>query len=367
MKIECIKERLGEAVNKAEKIAQKNPTLPALSGLYMKAENNTLSIRATNLDLGLSMVIPVKVIEPGEFVIPAQVLNSFLSSLQKEKSITLELEGQTVVVKTDSTDATIKTLPVEDFPIIPLIEDDEAFKMPAKDLVLGLRSVMYAAAIGSMKPELSSIYLTYDGEVLVFAATDSFRLAEKRIKVKGLPHFKYILIPQKNASEIVRIFDSINDDISISIKDNQAAFVGGGVYLTSRIIDGVFPDYKQIIPKETISTATVLKQDLANSLKTSLIFSDAFNQLSFKVSPSQKLFEIESKNSNVGANKYTVPAVIEGEEISINVNHKYFTDCFQAIPADTLHIKFTGQARPILIEGAGDKTFMYLVMPMNRS
>ncbi|CAN5139418.1 DNA polymerase III subunit beta [soil metagenome] len=367
MKIECIKERLGEAVNRAEKIAQKNPTLPALAGLYMKAENNILSIRATNLDLGLSMTVPVKVIEPGEFVVPAQILNSLLSSLQKEKSITLELVGQSLVVKTDSTDATIKTLPVEDFPIIPLIEDDEAFKMPAKDLVLGLRSVMYAAAIGSMKPELSSIYLTYDGEVLVFAATDSFRLAEKRIKVKGLPHFKYILIPQKNASEIVRIFDSVDDDISISIKDNQAAFLGGGVYLTSRIIDGVFPDYKQIIPKETVSTATVLKQDLANSLKTSLIFSDAFNQLNFSLSPSKKLFEIESKNSNIGANTYAVPAVIEGEEISINVNHKYFTDCFQAIPADTLHIKFTGQARPILIEGAGDKTFMYLVMPMNRS
>lgn len=367
MKIECIKERLGEAVSRAEKIAGKNTTLPVLSGLYLKAENNTLSIRATNLDLCISMVIPAKVEEEGEVVVPAQILSSLISSLQKEKSITFELKGQTLLVKTGNTEAVIKILTTEDFPLIPIIKDDEAFLLPAKDLVLGLRSVNYAAAVGSMKPELSSIYLAYDGKDLLFAATDSFRLAEKRIKIKNIPHFKYILIPQKNVQEIIRIFDSVEENISISIQENQAAFWGGGIYLTSRIIDGIFPDYKQIIPKETTSSVVVLKQDLSSSLKTALIFSDAFNQLHLKLSSSKKVFEIESKNSNVGENTYSVPAVIEGEDLEINVNHKYFTDSFQSIATDTILIKFNGLTKPILMEGVGDKTFMYLVMPMNRS
>jgi DNA polymerase-3 subunit beta len=366
MKIECIKEKLLDAVSKAEKIAGRNPTLPILSGLYLKAENNTLNIKSTNLDLGISISIAVKIVEPGEVVVPASILNSFLNSLVKEKSIILETKGQTLHVATDSTETSIKTLNAEDFPIIPEISDDESFSLPSRDLVLGLKSVVYAAAVGSMKPELSSIYVAHEGEDLVFAATDSFRLAEKKIKTRKTPNFKYVLIPQKNATEIMRILDSMDDDVSLSIEENQIAFRVEGVYLTSRIIDGVFPDYKQIIPKETTSKAIVLKQDLTNSLKTALIFSDSLNQLRLTLAPSKKLFEIESKNNNVGENVYAVEAVIEGEDLIINVNHKYLTDCFQSIPVDTVNLSFSGQTKPIVITGVGDKSFTYLTMPMNK-
>ena len=367
MKIECIKERLGEVLGKAEKIATKNPTLPALSGVYMKAENNSLSIRTTNLDLGFSTNIPVKVIEPGEVVVPAQIISSFLNSLPKEKTINLSVLGQTLLIKTGNAEAVIKTLPTEDFPIIPLIKDEESFSLPTKDFLLGLKSVIYAASIGSMKPELSSVYVFYENEFLIFAATDSFRLAEKKIKIKKTPNFKYILIPQKNVAEIIRVFDSVDDDLSLSIQENQVSFFGGGICLTSRIIEGVFPDYKQIIPKETTSKSVILKQDLSNALKTALIFSDSFNQLKLTLSKAKKIFEIESKNSTIGENKYDVPAVVEGEDLVINVNQKYLTDCFASISGDTINLKFSGQTKPIIVEGVGDKSFLYLVMPMNRS
>jgi DNA polymerase-3 subunit beta len=367
MKIECIKDRLADAVGKAEKVAGRNPTLPILSGLHLQALKNTLTIRATNLDLGISISIPVKVIEPGEIVVPAHILNSFLNSLVKEKSIALNSKEQTLRVATNSTETSIKTLPVDDFPIIPEIKDDENLTLPSRDLVIGFKSVIYAAATGSMKPELSSICLAHEGDSIVFVATDSFRLAEKKIKIKKVTNFKQVLIPQKNTAEIVRIFDLVDDDISISIEENQIALRGGGIYLTSRIIDGVFPDYKQIIPKETTSKAIVLKQDLVNSLKTALIFSDSLNQLRLTLAPSKKLFEIESKNNNIGENVYAVEAAIEGADLTINVNHRYLTDCFQSIPADTINLSFSGQTKPIVVTGVGDKSFMYLTMPMNRS
>lgn len=366
MKIETIKERLGDAVSKAEKIATKNPTLPVLAGLHLKAEDNTLSIRSTNLDLGIRLVIGVKVIEPGEVVIPAQVLSSFLNSLPKEKTVQLSTDGGVLRVETSVTKTAINILPSDDFPIIPDITDDEAFSMPLKDLILGLRSVVYASAVGSIKPELSSVYVFYNGEQLVFAATDSFRLAEKKIKIKKIPHFKYILIPQKNAVEIIRVFDGNSEDASISLGENQFAIEGGGIYLTSRIIDGVFPDYHQIVPKESTSKAVVLKQDLLASLKTALIFSDSFNQLKINISKPSKTFTIESRNSTVGENTYALPAVIEGGDASVAVNHRYFTDCFQSIAADSVSIESNGDARPIVVQGVGDKSFMYLVMPMNR-
>ncbi len=367
MKIECIRETLGGAVGRAEKIAGRNPNLPVLSGLYLKATQNSLSIRATNLDLGISINIPTKTVETGEVVIPAQTLNSLLNSLIQSKSINLTTEKQILKVKTENTEISIKTLTVEEFPIIPEISEDEAFSLPSRDLVVGLKSVIYAASVGSMKPELSSVNLFYEGDSLVFVATDSFRLAEKRIRVKKMPHFKNILIPQKNVAEIIRIFDSIDDDVSISIGENQVAFRGGGIYLVSRVIDGTFPDYKQIIPKETTSKAVVLKQDLVSSLKTSLIFSDSLNQLHLEINPSKKIFEVESKNMNIGESVYSIPAVVEGDILSINVNHRYLTDCFTSISADSVSLSFAGQAKPIIITGIGDKSFMYLTMPMNKS
>lgn len=367
MKIECIKEQLGEVLGRAEKISGKNVSLPVLTGLYLDARQNNLTVKATNLDIGISIKIPVKVVEPGVTVVPAHVISSFVSSLSKEKNITLSTKDQVLEIKTPSTKTSIKTLPSDEFPIIPEIDDDKAFSMPVRDLIAGIRAVIYAAATGSIKPELSSISITYEGESLVFAATDSFRLAEKKVKVKKIPNFKQILIPQKNAAEIARIFDKSDEDVSISIEENQIAIRSNNIYLTSRVVDGNFPDYKQIIPKEMVSKAVVLKQDMVNSLKTSLIFSDAFNQLVLRVSPKSKLFEIESKNSTVGENVNKIDAVLEGEDININVNHRYFIDCFQSIASDSISVRFSGQAKPIIIEGSGDTSFLYLVMPMNQS
>ena len=197
MKIECIKEQLEEVLNKADKIAGKNITLPVLAGFYLDARQNSLSIKATNLDLGISLTLPVKVIESGIVVVPAHVISSFISSLSKDRNITINTKNQVLEIKTSSTKTSIKTLPSEDFPVIPEIGEDKVFSMPTRDLLFGIKSVLYAAAVGSIKPELSSISITYEGEFLTFAATDSFRLAEKKIRVKKVPHFKQILIPQK--------------------------------------------------------------------------------------------------------------------------------------------------------------------------
>ncbi len=355
------------AVTLTDKVASKNPTLPVLAGLYLEAKGGTLTIKATNLDLGVTVAVPVKVLEPGSVVVPAQVLGAFLNSLPKGKTITLTSDDKTLVVKTGGTRSTMKTLPAEDFPLIPEVADDGGFSIPAKDLVAGIKAVSYAAAVGSIKPEISSICLSYEKGELVFAATDSFRLAEKRVKIKETPSFSQILIPQKNATEIARILDTVTEDVSLTIEDNQLAFRAGDLYLTSRVISGTFPDYKQIIPKESTSSATVLKQDLIASLRTSLIFSDAFNQLKFNVVPKEKKFEVETKNQNVGESSYNIPAALEGAETVISVNHRYFTDCFPSLATDSVSVSFSGEGRPIILRSVGDKSFLYLVMPMNRS
>ena len=201
---------------------------------------------------------------------------------------------------------------------------------------------------------------------MVFAATDSFRLAEKKIGVKKHKEFNQILIPFKNAVEIIRILEDIKDDVEINLNQNQISFSYNDIYITSRVLDGVFPDYKQIIPKDVKTEVIVLKQDFINTLRVSTVFSDKFSQVTFNISPKEKVFKITTKNADIGENINNIDAVIKGEELSVSFNYKYIIDCFQSIDSDSISLTFSDANRPMIIRGVSDKSFLYLVMPMNK-
>jgi len=145
------------------------------------------------------------------------------------------------------------------------------------------------------------------------------------------------------------------------------SFEANDTRITSRIIDGVFPDYRQIIPKGCTTEAVILKQDLINTLKISSVFSDSFNQVHFVLDPKKKLFSTETKNNDVGENRSELDAALSGEPIEVNFNCKYISDSFQSIDADSLSLQFNGKNKPLVIRSvSGDQSFLYLVMPMNR-
>lgn len=366
MKAECVREKLAEAVQKAEKITSKNATLPVLKCVLLEAQKDGLIVRSTNLDLGIELFVPAKVQQEGSVAIPGAVLNSFLSHLSNEKGVTLEAKEGNLYVSTPRTSTTIKAFPTDDYPSIPKVDIESGFKMPAEAFVRGLKSVWYSSATSSIKPELSSVRVYPEDEFLVFVATDGFRLAEKKIKVKQLPDFTHILIPVKNAVEIIRVFEAVHSDISISIDQNQLALAAEGIYLVSRTVEGNFPDYKAIIPKEYTTEVIILKQDLVNTLKVSTIFSDSFNHIKFLVQPISKEIELITKNNEVGENSSKITGSITGDSLDINFNYKYLTDSFQAVDSDSLVFSFSGGNKPLIIKGVSDKSFLYLVMPMNK-
>ena len=150
------------------------------------------------------------------------------------------------------------------------------------------------------------------------------------------------------------------------MQKNQISFETQNIYLSSRVVDGSFPDYKQIIPKTNTTKATILKQDLISSLKISNIFSDKFNQVSITIKPNEKVFEIESKNIDVGENTTLITGSFSGENVSANFNYKYILDCFLSISGDSITLDLNGNNKPMIIKSVGDSSFMYLVMPMNR-
>lgn len=364
MKIECIKEKLLWAINSAEKVTGKNLTLPILSSILLETKQSSLVVRATNLDLGIEIITPAKIVEEGSVVVPGNLLSGLLSNVQEEK-ITLETVEGGLVVSTKNTSSTIKTLPSEDFPIIPKV-DALSVSFEASAFAHGLSSVWYSAAVTSMKPELASVYLYSDQGELVFVATDSFRLAEKRISLKKDKDIGSMLIPFKNIPEIVKFLEATKGEVELSVDGGQVSFSREGGYLVSRIIEGTFPDYRQIIPKEAKTEAVVLKQDFLGALKLTHVFSDSFNQVSMRIIPGEKLFEMTTKNATLGENHTTLDAVLKGEDMVLSFNYKYIVDCFQSIRSDSLTLSFHGAGKPMLIQGVNDKSFLYVVMPMNK-
>lgn len=365
MKLECKTEEIKKRIMQVEKITGKNLTLPILNSILLIASKNSLKLRSTNLSLGIEVEIPAKIEKEGIVAISGSVLSGIFSNISDNENILLESIEGNLIIKTKRSKIKLKGQQQDDFPTIPIVSGT-TFEIDSKKLIEGIKSVYYSSSFSDIKPEISSVFIYTDDINLVFVSTDQFRLAEKKIKIKGLPEIQGILIPYKNISEILKIFGELNSTIKVCFNKNQISFSSDDVYLTSRVIDGVFPDYRQILPKTTNTTAVVLKQDLLNALKISNIFSDKFNQVSLKISPKEKVFELSSAHNDIGENKTHVDAAITGEDIELGFNYKYFLDCFQSINTDSLSIKFSGSLSPLVVSPVGDTSFIYLIMPMNR-
>lgn len=365
MKILCAQEHIQVALSKADRLTGSHTTLPVLAGVHLKAEKGRLVIRATNLDVGVEITVPAKVEKEGIVVVPSKVLYGVVSSL-KGDTVSFEEEKGNVIVKTEKSKTLVKTLPSEEFPNLPRIEGKDSFTLKTESLAAGFRAVAYAASTSTVKPELASVLVYGEQDAIVFVATDSFRLAEKKIVVKGGKEFDKILIPSKNIVDMVRVFEDVEGELTVSFNENQISLEMDGVYLTSRLIDSTFPDYKQIIPKNSETTVVVLKSDLLDTLKKSHIFAGKFNQVNFNVDVGNKKFSVSSSSAEVGENTDTVDATIEGDSVDINFNYRYILESMQSFTTDSISLNLTGAGRPMVLKAIPEQGFLYLVMPMNR-
>jgi len=366
MKVECFKKKLLDCILLSGRIASKDSTLPALNAILFSASGSSLKLRATNLDAGIEFDIPAKVQKQGSVLVPNNIIGSFLGALEGDECIKLEVVEKNLSITTKQNSTLIHSYPIDDFPTLPPLEPTNFFEIEARELVGCIKSVWYSTSTSDIKPELASVLVYPHHKDLVFVATDSFRLAEKRTALEPPQQFPHILIPYKIASEVIRVFEGVEGLVSVRFNKNQISFSVNGIYFTSRLTDGVFPNYQQIIVSTFKTEAVVLKSDLQSALKIAHIFLDKLSKVDLKISKEDKLFEIVSRGGSAGENTGTIPAAIEGDDIEMSFNHRYVSDVFQSIGEDSVVLKFNSPTKPMVIEGVGNKTFMYLVMPMNR-
>lgn len=365
MKIELIKNKLQNAVIQAERLTSKSVSLPILTNILLEAVGGRLTIKATNLEIGLEIDLPVKSEGDFSFAVNPSILNQTLQNISGEEKIILEQNNDTTLtIKTPKGLVRVKTVSSEDFPIIPRIEQGNSFKIPTKDFIEGIKAVAYAAALSDIKPEISSVYMYQEDTVLTFVATDSFRLSEKKIITPVTANNPRIIIPLKNALEIIRILgDHQNTLLEVGTDANQITLITDGVYITSRIIDGVYPDYRQIMPKSFKTTLSLNRDELISTLKLAGVVSDKFNRLSISIDTDS--VTLSTKNSDVGESELTIkPLVYSGESTVFTLNSRNILDTFQSFTDEVVVFGCNESTKPLCIKGEQDQSFTALVMPL---
>lgn len=364
MKIVSPKEKLLHAVQLTERLVGKKESLPVLSCILIDADS-TCTIRSTNLEAGIEVQLPCEIKEKGVVAIPAAIFSQTLRSISGDM-VTLTLEEGNVRIESRGTRTLIKAVSHDEFPQLGGSQK-KGTTVPREQLLRGIQGVSYAASPSMIRPELGSIFVSLREEALVCVATDSFRLAEKTITGVRTNEPVDLLVPLKHAVELVQVLEKLSTDtVQLVSDDSQLTVVGDGVRFVSRVVDGNFPNYRDIIPKDSAATATLLKSDLSDMLKKARVFSGAESQVGLHLYPSKKIFTATAQNPAVGEMSDTLEAALSGEDLDINFHIGYLGDCLGSVASDSVTLSFAGIGRPLIIRGVSDASFLYLVMPLNR-
>ena len=371
MKVEILKENLKNGLSVVEKIVGKNLSLPILDNVLISTEDNFLSLSSTDLETAIKLWVLTKIVKKGRVVVPAKFLSSFVSLLPNEK-ITLEEKKQGLYVECKSFKNQIQGFNPEEFPLIPEFKNLEYIDVDNRKFCQGLSQIVDVASPSQSRPEISGIYFIFSKNIVKIVATDSFRLAEKSIvldePVKN--DFNFIL-PQKPAKEIINILGDKEGKIRIYFSPNQTMFevpmkevAHPQVQIISRLIEGEYPNYEEIIPTKFKTHVIVKRDDLLNQIKAASLFSGKINEVKIKIDPTNKEIEIFAQDSDIGESRSSISAKIDGEAMESSFNHKFLTDGLLNIKSSEVMFDLSKEEGPCIFKPVGDASYIYVVMPI---
>ncbi len=364
MKLTTQQKNLRQALHRVEKIISRNVALPILYNVLLKTENGRLKIAATNLEVGITTWIGAKIDETGEIAIPARVLSDFVN-IVSEDTVTLTTKNNSVFINSAAYKTQILGHDTHEYPIIPKIKSDPLCTLPVAALRAALTATADSIAISETRPELAGLFFSFLGGEIVFSATDSFRLVEKKV---NFPHTQRqtVIIPRNTVLELLHLTGELEGELEIRVGDNQISFTNNEVELISRLIDGVYPDYTKVIPEKIISKALISRNELEKHIRLAGLFSSSIADI--HLSCEENTLHISAKNSEKGEVQTTIPAVLKNEPFGVSLNFNYFLDGLKIINTDKVVIEFTGNGSPLVLRPHSDqKDLVYLVMPLRHS
>ncbi len=367
MHIVILKNNLKESLVAVSGIRKENTQLPILKNILLETKNNKLFISSTDLEIAIVRSVSAKILEEGTVTVPFGIFFQIVSNLSSER-VDLELKGTALLITTDNYKAKIGTMPAEDFPIIPSVTKDKAsvIRIEKETALDALSSVMVACHVSDFRPELGGVLLHVRDGALHVVATDSFRLAKKSITSKKMElvcedDFSCI-IPLRTVQELVRIFSSgENQQAVLYVDGNQLLCETDDVQLVSRLIEGKFPDYQLVIPKEYNTEVVLQKDDLTAALRLTSSLANRLNEVRCGIQDDLKHVTFVAASQEFGENEYLLPAKIHGQPIQISFNWRFILDGIKNIKAPSVRIGLNSEHKPSVIQAPDDDSFLYVL------
>jgi len=377
MKFSSLQENLKNALQVTGHLSGKNINLPILNNILIEAKNGEIKFISTDLEIGIVSQVRGKIEKEGSFTVDAKIISEYISLLPNKK-VDIELKENELLIKSENYKTNIKGIAADDYPLIPYIEKKESYKVEIGEFKKALNQIVFAVSNSETRMELTGVLFSFYNNILTLAATDSFRLAERKVKIKNDlqdKNEKSIIIPAKTVQEIMKIisvvknenFEEKNNNIEFYLSENQILITIGNNELVSRLIEGIYPDYQQIIPSKSETTVLINRGELIRAIKAASIFSKSgSNDVNLDFPSGKNQVVISSTSGQSGDNITELDAQVNGQDNGILVNYRYLLDGLNAIDRENVKIKITNSNTPCLVKGEGDEEYLYIVMPIKQ-
>lgn len=364
MEITVTQEKLNRALSAVSRIASIKTQLPILSNILLRTDGTRLLVAATNLEIAITQYIGAKVIKPGSITIPARLMSEFISSLPKE-SVDLKVVNDNLHIKSGSYSSIINGFVADDFPELPTINEDSSiqYSIKVEDFKQAVSQTIITTSNDSTRPVLTGVYWhSYEGQ-LYLAATDGYRLSERRL-VETKSDVSAI-IPTQTLQEVLRNITEDAEQIDILFDETQVRFRINETEVISRLIDGNFPDYRQLVPKSSETTIKLNKSDFVRITKIAGLFArESGGSVTLTADKDKKSLSIHSIASQMGENTSETTAEVTNDG-QITLNSRYLSEALSVTDGDTVEFSFSGKIAPCVLKSTKANTdYYHIIMPL---
>ena len=370
MKVTVERAQLLKSLSHVHRVVERRNTIPVLSNVLMKAEGSTLRLKATDLDIDIVENLPAEVAAPGGTTVPAHMIHDIVRKLQDGSQVQLEMAGDkgTLTVRAGRSRFTLQTIPESDFPDIAAGEMSHSFKVPAKNLKRLIDKTQFAISTEETRYYLNGIFLHVvdkGGQSLLRAvATDGHRLAQVEFEApEGSVGMPGVIVPRKTDAEVQRLADDPDAAVAVELSTAKVRFRFGETVLTSKLIDGTFPDYARVIPAANDKILTVEKGDFTAAVdRVSTVSSERGRAV--KLSASDGRLTLSVTNPDSGSATEEIEVSYEADALDIGFNSRYLLDIASQVDGDTVELKLADPGSPTLIHDPAGPGALYVLMPM---
>ncbi len=376
MKVTVLQENLAQGLGVVSRAVSPRTTLPVLANVLVATDEGRLRLSATNLELGITCWIGAKIEEEGSTTVPARTFADLVHTLPSDQvHLSLDVETQTLNVRCGTSNTDIKCIDSQEFPPFPVPEMDGAVRFKADEFKEMVQQVTFAASTDEARPVLMGVSVTVDGDQVTMAAADGFRLSVRTATLDTpAPQAVNIIVPARALNELARILSaSEEEEIAMVVPDGrgQVIFRAGNVELVSQLIEGTFPDYKQIIPRSYTSRTLVATESLLKACKQAEIFArEGTNvvRLDIKTARSEmepSEVEVSAISEETGKNETIIEATVDGSDLLIAFNVRFLREVLEVIKTPNVALETTAPNAPGVVRPVGDDRFIHVIMPMH--